>query len=204
MASELTKSSRHSWVRKLQRSPLSTDFYSRDTLSVARDLLGKILIVDTKCLTVSRIVEVEAYSGDDPASHSSRGMTPRCAPMFEVPGRAYVYFIYGMYEMLNFVTEPKGQPGAVLIRAVEPLVGLEGVGKLRTNGPGKLTRALGVEMSHNREPLQGPRFWVADDGFRPPEIAASGRIGIREATERQWRFFVPDHPCVSREPRRKN
>src|ERR1700744_2046059 len=108
----------------LSLQPLEADWYARSTLDVAVDLLGKILFVKTKQgLTAGRIVETEAYRADDPASHSSRGKTPRASIMFGDPGVAYVYFIYGMYEMLNFVTEPHGEAGAVLIRGVEPLLG---------------------------------------------------------------------------------
>ena len=103
----------------LSLSPLEPDWYARSTLDVAPELLGKILFVKTKQgLTAGRIVETEAYRADDPASHSYRGKTPRASIMFGDPGVAYVYFIYGMYEMLNFVTEPRGEAGAVLIRAL--------------------------------------------------------------------------------------
>jgi len=106
-------------MKKLFSKPLATDFYRRNTIGVAHELLGKMLLVQSDAgFRAGRIVETEAYRGDDPASHSCRGKTPRNLPMFGEPGFAYVYFIYGMYEMLNFVTEPKGFPGAVLIRAV--------------------------------------------------------------------------------------
>jgi len=179
---------------------------------VARDLLGKILVVRAKTgETAGRIVEVEAYSGGDPASHSARGETPRSAPMFGPPGRAYVYFIYGMYEMLNFVTESEGRAGAVLIRAVEPVAGIDLMRKRRrsakgnhslTNGPGRLTRAMAIRMSDNRAPLQGPRILVLDDGARPASVCASPRVGIREGAGKMWRYFDPDSPFVS--PVRQN
>jgi len=188
-------------------SVLEPSFYARDTLTVAKSLLGKILVVKVRgAMTAARIVEVEAYTGNDPAAHSFRGRTPRSAPMFEHPGRAYVYFIYGMYEMLNFVTEHEGHPGAVLIRAGEPLQG-EAVIKRRrkgaaraqwTNGPGRLCRALGVPMSYNRESLQGPKIWVLDDGFKPESISTSPRVGIRQAVDRPWRFFITGNSFVSR------
>ncbi|MEK6578009.1 MAG: DNA-3-methyladenine glycosylase, partial [Bdellovibrionota bacterium] len=105
---------------------LSQSFYGRDTLVVARELLGKIIVVRNRTgISGGRIIETEAYREDDPASHSYRGETPRSSVMFGEPGLAYVYFIYGMYEMLNFVTEKKGTSGAVLIRALEPMFGIE-------------------------------------------------------------------------------
>lgn len=199
-------------------TPLPQAFYERSTLAVARDLLGKVLWVranpdfpfdDPRAeVTAGRIVETEAYFGDDPASHSARGETPRAAIMFGNPGVAYVYFIYGMYEMLNFVTEPAGSPGAVLIRAVEPVFGLplmerrRGFPKSRlANGPGKLCRAMGIQMAHNGLSLSGPVFRVCDDGYRPDSISSSGRIGIRKATEKPWRFFTTGHSDVSKVPK---
>lgn len=207
-------------VRKLLRSPLPRSFYEHNTLRVARDLLGKVLIVQASGgVAAGRIVETEAYRADDPASHSCKGETPRASIMFGQAGVAYIYFIYGMYEMLNFVTEPKGQAGAVLIRALEPLNGEERMlrrrlrGRARRarplrhaelmDGPGKLCRALGVEMSHNGESLRGPTFVVADDGFAAKSISVSPRVGITQATEKLWRFFITGHPCVSRAPQNK-
>jgi DNA-3-methyladenine glycosylase len=179
---------------------------------VARDLLGKILAVRTRegwC--AGRIVETEGYHGDDPAAHCSRGETPRTRVMFGDPGVAYVYFIYGNYEMLNFVTERKGYPGAVLIRALEPVLGEELMRKRRrnlspshwTNGPGKLCHALGIQMSHNGASLQGPDLWVVDDGDTPARVSRSRRVGINVGRERLWRFFVTDSPFVSRAPENK-
>jgi DNA-3-methyladenine glycosylase len=196
---------------------LARAFYERDTLEVARDLLGKVLVLSTpdgEC--AGRIVETEAYRGDDPASHSARGETPRAAIMFGEPGVAYVYFIYGMYEMLNFVTEPKGQAGAVLIRALEPLRGEALMQRRRAlgrassakplrawelaSGPGKLCRAMGVLMRHNGASLDGPELFVRDDGFEVASISVSPRVGITAAKEQPWRFFVTGNPCVSRAP----
>lgn len=206
MASSSVNSSRNPW------KPLPESFYARPTLEVARDLLGKVLWVDNAGACAAHIVETEAYMGDDPASHGARGSTPRSAPMFEDPGRAYVYLIYGMYEMLNFVTEPRGFPGAVLIRGVSPVSGHALMAKRRagareqdwTNGPGRLARALGIERSHNRASLQGPSLIVSDEGalpFRAP-VMVSPRVGIRLARDRYWRFFIDGHPCVS--PAREN
>jgi DNA-3-methyladenine glycosylase len=191
---------------------LPDTFFARKTLSVAVDLLGKLVALPEPCV-VGRIVETEAYFGEDPASHSSRGLTPRTSIMFGPPGRAYVYFIYGMYEMLNFVTEPEGKPGAVLIRAIEPVFGEERMLKRRkiktnnrsllTSGPGKLTRAMGIKMKHNGEPLQGPNLFVIDDGYTPKNISASGRVGISMAQDEPWRYFISDHPFVSKAPQNK-
>lgn len=193
-------------------------WYGRDTVTVARELLGKVLVVRSRPelpledprsgTTAARIVETEAYHGDDPASHSSRGPTPRCRVMFEEPGAAYVYFVYGMHEMLNFVTERTGYPGAVLIRAVEPLHGEELMARRRgglprsqwTNGPGRLCRAMGVRLAHGGQALTGPALFVADDGFIPGPVMVSRRVGIRVGVERPWRFFLKDDPFVSRAP----
>lgn len=199
-------------------APLPTEFYQRNTIQVAQDLLGKVLWVNTRPeypaghpraeLTAGRIVETEAYRAGDPASHSSKGPTPRCSIMFGEPGVAYIYFIYGMYEMLNFVTEPKGEAGAVLIRALEPLYGIPLMTNRRKNknpkdltrGPGKLCQAMGVQLSQNGQGLQGPVFTVTEDGFKLGRISRSGRVGIRFAQEKLWRFFITDSTFVSRAP----
>jgi DNA-3-methyladenine glycosylase len=197
---------------------LSNDYYNRDTVTVAQDLLGKILVVNSKPeysmghpqaeVTAGRIVETEAYHGTDPASHSARGETPRTSVMFGDPGVAYVYFIYGMYEMLNFVTERKGYPGAVLIRALEPLLG-EGLMKQRrkqssllqlTNGPGRLSQAMGIKMSHNKQSLRGPSLYVCEGGDEALSLSKSPRVGIKQGTDQLWRFFVTDSPWLSRVP----
>jgi DNA-3-methyladenine glycosylase len=192
---------------------LPPSFYDRHTVEVAKDLLGKILWVkDRSGISAGRIVETEAYRSDDPASHSARGETPRAAIMFGEPGVAYVYFIYGNYEMLNFVTEPEGRAGAVLVRALEPVAGLEHMARRRNleltergrlelaRGPGKLCRALGVRMDHNGSRLRGPELFVTDDGFVPEGISVSPRVGIRLGTETLWRFFVTGSPFVSKSP----
>jgi len=188
-------------------------FYNRNSLAVAGDLLGKVLVVfsDGKA-TVGRIVETEAYREDDPACHAWVGKTPRNEIMFGEPGRVYVYFIYGMYEMLNLVTEAKGKPAAVLIRALEPLSGIEAMRKRRPhvhaerdllNGPGRLARAMGVKMSHKGESALGPNIFVFDDGFKPESISASPRVGISDGKEHLWRFFITESPCVSKVPQNK-
>lgn len=196
---------------KRGRKPLPREFFERHTLWVAKQLLGKLLIVrdDDGGRTITRIVETEAYRGKDPASHSARGRTPRASTLFGPPAQAYVYFCYGMHEMLNFVTEPEDHAGAVLIRAVEPVEGIERLRARRrlkqlsrscdlTNGPGKLCQALGIRMSDNRASLLGGRLRVADDGFHPSRILSSPRVGISSGSEKYWRFFIAENPCVSR------
>jgi len=210
MANLSANSSKRDWAkpkkfgRKLKRS-----FYGRSTLDVAPELLGKIVCVQSRHgFAAGRIVETEAYRSDDPASHSCRGRTPRAAIMFGPPGVVYVYFIYGMYEMLNFVTEKEGEAGAVLIRAIEPLAGEELMKKRRKktacklhqlcSGPGKLCRALGIEMSLNGKSLQGPEIWVEDDGFKVSKYQVSPRIGITKGQDRLWRFFLDKNEFVSK------
>jgi DNA-3-methyladenine glycosylase len=216
-ASGRVESIRSDERRALELAPvLPKSFFERHTVRVAPELLGKVLLVRSRPsepwdspragVTAARIVETEAYRAGDPASHSARGNTPRTSVMFGAPGHAYVYFIYGMYEMLNFVTEPVGKPGAVLIRAVEPLAGERMMARRRkvrdrhslTNGPGKLTIALGIRRDHNGASLAGPSLVVVDDGYRPEAIAASPRVGISEGQDKLWRFFIRGNGFVSR------
>jgi len=155
-----------------------------------------------------KVVEVEAYRGsDDPASHAFRGRTPRNAPMFGEPGHAYVYFTYGNHYCLNVTTQASGTPGAVLIRAIEPLKGEVYMRKLRpsvsevalTNGPGKLTKALDINKSLNEVDMTspGPLFIThLDDGNF--EIARSSRIGITVGKDRLWRFYISENRYVSK------
>jgi DNA-3-methyladenine glycosylase len=197
-------------------SKLGRDFYTRaDTLSVARDLLGKRLVVPApEGLRVSaRIVEVEAYLGvEDRAAHSYGGRrTARTEMMFRVGGTVYVFFVYGMHHQFNVVAGPEGRPHAVLVRAVEPEEGTELMRRRRpvkkerelTNGPGKLCRALGIDGSHNGEDLTGKRIWVEETGarFGTEEIASGPRVGIDYAGEdalKPWRFWVRGNEFVSR------
>jgi DNA-3-methyladenine glycosylase len=185
-------------------------------LRVARDLLGKILVVrasgSRERYTAGRIVETEAYRKNDPACHAYVGPTPRNALLFGEPGRVYVYFIYGMYEMLNFVTEPIGHPGAVLIRAIEPLFGIEQMRARRphiqserdlANGPGRLARAMGVELEHKGEWAFGPNLFVLDDGFTPDSVLVSPRVGISQGSDLYWRYFVAENRYVSKAPQNK-
>ncbi len=178
---------------------LPREFFLRPTLDVARDLLGKILRIERDGTSLSgRIVETEAYIGeDDPACHARFGKTERNAVMYGDGGSVYVYFIYGMYHMLNFVTEPAGFPAAVLIRALEPLTGLDTMKKRRgtndlgnlTNGPGKLCQAFGITTADTCRDLQSDQFHVADDGTLPGEVITSTRIGIKAGNELPWRFL---------------
>jgi DNA-3-methyladenine glycosylase len=162
-------------------------FYERNTISVAKDLLGKFIIrkIGRKKL-IGKIVETEAYLENDPASHAFRGITKRCAPMFEAPGHAYVYFIYGNHFCLNFVTERSGKAGAVLIRALEPVSNI----KLATNGPGKLTKALKIDMRFNRADLTRGKLIVAKGKKEKFQIASAGRIGISKASDKKYRFYI--------------
>jgi DNA-3-methyladenine glycosylase len=184
-------------------------FYSRETVHVARELLGKHLVrVKGNTTITGKIVEVEAYRGsDDPASHAFRGRTPRNAPMFGEPGHAYIYFTYGNHYCLNVTTQESGTPGAVLIRAIEPLDGLSTMKRLRpnvpelalTNGPGKLTKALSIDKTLNEIDMTqaGPLFVVDADEERF-KIASSTRVGITAGTERLWRFYISGNRYVSK------
>ena len=188
---------------------LRRGFYSRETVQVARNLLGKHLVrVRGNTTMTGKIVEVEAYRGsDDPASHAFRGRTPRNAPMFGDPGRAYIYFTYGNHHCLNVTTQESGIPGAVLIRSIEPLEGLSTMRRLRpnvpefalTNGPGKLTKALAIDKTLNEVDMTkaGPLFITDTDGGHF-KIARSARVGITVATKRLWRFYISGNPYVSR------
>lgn len=185
--------------------PLPRSFYMRGAVDVARTLLGKILAHGGAS---GRIVETEAYLGvDDAAAHSARGLTPRTRVLFGPPGHAYVYFIYGMYECLNLVAEPEGKAGCVLIRAVEPLTGLEKMRRRRpgtrraedlANGPGKLTRAFGITVRDNGvDVTRGPITVHAPPNEEPIEIAVSPRIGITKSADLPLRFFIKNNRFVS-------
>ncbi len=196
---------------------LERDFYARaDTLRVARELLGKRLVVpDEGGARVSgRVVETEAYLGaEDRAAHSYGGRrTRRTETMFAVGGTAYVFFVYGMHHQFNVVTGPAGRPHAVLVRAVEPEEGIEVMKARRpvpkerelTSGPGKLCRALALDLSHDGEDLTtSRRVWLEESGVRlkPGEVAAGARIGVAYAGEdalQPWRFWVRGNEYVSR------
>jgi DNA-3-methyladenine glycosylase len=200
---------------------LPSDFYARPVLEVARDLIG--CVVEHRPtggdgpLTSGVIVETEAYHDSEPACHAFVGLTPRTRTLFGPPGRAYVYRSYGIHAMLNTVCEPEGVGAAVLIRALEPLAGIEAMRARRSrlgtamrdeelcSGPGKLTQALGIELSENGANLaRGPiliRPREADRseiGQRAPTVIASTRIGITKAVELPWRFNLAGNRYVSR------
>ena len=191
---------------------LTRAFYARDTLTVARDLLGQRLVRHWAGQElVGRIIEVEAYVQDDAACHASRGRTARNAVMFSPPGHAYVYFIYGMHHCFNVVTEPKGSAAAVLVRAVEPLAGIDVMRQNRggrqgpelTNGPAKLCYALGIDRVLNGADLvSGQALWLERGIAVEDACLASGpRIGVRgdeRALTAPWRLWVEGHPYVSR------
>ena len=168
---------------------LPRSFYERPTVKVAKDLLGKELVCGNR---KGIIVETEAYTENDPASHSYRGKTPRNAPMFGKPGHAYVYFCYGVHWMFNVVTEEEGKAGAVLIRAVEPVKNC-----LNTNGPAKLTKALGIDKRFNGHDLRRKPLLIRD-GIKPKKIKSATRIGIKDAADKKWRFYITKNRWVSK------
>lgn len=190
---------------------LPVAFYERPTLEVARDLLGCLLCrrEEDGTLTTGRIVETEAYIGeDDPACHAAAGLTPRTRVLYGPPGRSYVYFTYGMHFLFNAVTESEGRPAAVLVRALRPEAGLERMAARRgtevvrdlARGPARLCEAMGIDRSLNDVPLWGPVLTLRDDGCAPKSIAAGPRIGIRHGADRPWRFWIPGDAHVSRGP----
>ncbi|TEU16594.1 MAG: DNA-3-methyladenine glycosylase [Anaerolineales bacterium] len=192
---------------------LDRNFYYQPTLQMARDLLGKRLVRVLNGQRLSGlIVETEVYIGEaDKACHASRGRTPRTEVMYGPPGHAYIYFIYGMHHCFNVVTEEEGFPAAVLIRALEPLEGLEWMRRHRpgrpdgqlTNGPGKLCAALAIDRTLNGMDLCTSQVFFIEEGrtVAGEEIATSPRIGIRSdevARSRPWRFYIKGNSCVSR------
>jgi DNA-3-methyladenine glycosylase len=189
--------------------PLPRAFYARPTATVARDLLGKILVrTRGRRQDRARIVEVEAYLGErDQASHARRGPTKRAAIMFGPPGFLYVYLVYGMHHCMNLVTERDGVAGAVLIRAAEALPGMAatGTGGRSLSGPGRLCAGLGITRSDNGLDVTGPgALFVADSGEPPPRRAVSPRIGVAYAGDwatRRLRFYVARNVHVSGRPR---
>jgi DNA-3-methyladenine glycosylase len=203
---------------------LGHDFYDRPTLEVARDLLGAVLVHRRRGVETSgRIVEVEAYIGeDDPACHAAPGPTRRNAPLYGAPGFAYVYLNYGIHALVNAVTEPVGSPAAVLIRALEPLDGIETMRRRRARptrgrrpvkasaltdlslcrGPGNLTLAMGITLDDNGRDLAGTHLWIDDEGRPSVPVSWGPRIGIRVGTEAPWRAWISGHPAVSSHQRR--
>ncbi len=191
---------------------LPPSFYARPTLTVARELVGALLVHDAPDgRTVGRIVEVEAYIGEsDPACHAARGLTPRTAPLYGPPGRAYVYLNYGMHLLLNAVTEPEGRPAAVLLRALapvagEPLMRARRGGARQTSlpalalcrGPGNLGRAMGVTLTANRASLTDGPLTIEDDGDRDLDVVWTPRIGVTQGADRYWRCAVRGEAAVS-------
>lgn len=198
---------------------LARSFYDRPTLDVARDLLGKVLVHRRRGVVTSGIiVEVEAYIGEsDPACHAAPGPTSRNAPLYGQPGFSYVYLNYGIHDLFNVVTEAHGSPAAVLIRALEPLEGIDVMRRRRgrtakgrrrvsrarigiadlCRGPGNLTMAMGITLKDNRVDLTGDRLFIEDRGLSVGRIAWGPRIGIRVGTDRPWRASIVGHAAVS-------
>jgi len=190
--------------------PLPRRFYKRETLTVAEELLGKQLVRYTNnTRLVGKIVEVEAYrGGDDPGSHAYRGMTPRNRLMFGKGGFAYVYFTYGMHYCFNVVTERENVPGAVLVRALEPLSGIETMRKNRgnknvlnlTSGPAKLTEAMSITKKQNGLDLTGSKeLFICEPEVKENfEVVSTKRIGIKVGVDKPWRFYIKNDSFVSR------
>ncbi len=186
--------------------PCSSAFFEQPTIELARALISCVLVHG---LTSGMIVETEAYLGQgDLAAHSSRGLTERTRVIFGPPGRAYVYFIYGLYECLNVVAEPEGKAGCVLIRAIAPLTGIELMQQRRNwsgspcklgNGPGKLTRALAITRQQYGTRLDEGELTIRRWRDRPNlQLEATPRIGISECADWPLRFIWAGHPCLSR------
>ncbi len=197
---------------------LSRPFYSRPTLEVARDLLGKVLVHrGPDGVTAGAVVEVEAYIGEsDPACHAAPGPTARNQPLYGAPGFAYVYLNYGIHNLFNVVTEGAGRPAAVLVRALAPLEGIDLMRRRRSadrrpgaaipdhelcRGPGSLARAMGITLADNRANLCGRRLYLEDRGIRYPDVVWGPRVGISAGREHPWRCFAAGCPAVSAAPR---
>jgi len=190
---------------------LPRSFYTRPTLTVAEELLGKVLVHRAPGgVTAGMIVETEAYIGEgDPACHAATGPTRRNAPLYGPPGLAYVYLNYGIHYLVNAVTEAEGHPAAVLIRALHPMDGIALMRERRASGgrdvaepdlcrgPGNLTRALGITLADNLLDLVSSRLVIEDRGFGAGDVSWGPRIGIRVGTERPWRCWITEHPAVS-------
>ena len=185
--------------------PLPADFYARPVVDVARDLIGCVVVHGG---AAGRIVEAEAYHDSEPACHAFVGLTPRTETLFGPPGRAYVYRSYGIHALLNAVSEPPGTGAAALIRALEPLHGVEemrarrGLERLEDlcSGPGKLTQALGIGLELNGTDLADGliQFLAPPEGAPRPTVVAGPRIGITKAAELPWRFSEAGNRFVSR------
>ncbi len=219
-------------MRPRRPAILPRAFYDRPALDVARDLLGKVLVHDSRLcpgpydslapgVTSGKIVEVEAYIGeDDPACHAAPGPTPRNQPLYGDPGYAYVYFNYGVHDMFNVVVQRRGDPAAILVRALEPIDGIEMMRKRRSvkayrvrhatararreiaiedlcRGPGNLARAMDVTLRDNRSDLCDGHLFIENRCLDVGEIAWSPRIGINVGTDRPWRCYVVGSRAVS-------
>jgi len=192
--------------------PLPTEFYLQDTRDAARKLLGQLLVrtLPTGEVLSGIIVETEAYLTDDPACHAYRGQTPRNAAMFGPPGHAYVYFTYGLHMMLNLVCAPEGTAEAVLIRALEPIAGIDAMRLNRgnlpetrqlTNGPGKLAQALALtRLTHNGLDIthRDSELYVLPQEVPKFETVATARIGISQGIDLPWRYYIRGNAYVSR------
>lgn len=192
-------------------------FYNRPTLTVAGELLGKVLIHRTRAgATAGVIVEAEAYIGeDDPACHAAPGPTRRNAPLYGPPGVAYVYLNYGIHYLVNAVTEREGRPAAVLIRALRAVEGISLMKKRRAagsacigeehlcRGPGNLTRALGITLSENELNLVASRLVIEDRGVVVDHVSWGPRVGIRVGADKPWRCWITGHPSVSAQAHRR-
>jgi len=193
-------------------TPIPREFYLQDTRTAAQRLLGQIVSrrLPTGEVLSGVIVETEAYLTDDPACHAYRGQTPRNSAMFGPPGHAYVYFTYGLHMMLNLVCAPEGTAEAVLIRALEPVEGIETMRRHRggivetrqlTNGPGKLAQALALtQLSHNGVDVTDPAsdLLVLPNKYPPFDMVATTRIGITQGMDLPWRYYVAGNPYISR------
>jgi DNA-3-methyladenine glycosylase len=194
--------------KKLHQAALDLEFFQQSTLELAPQLLGKILTHQTnEGVAAGRIVEVEAYLGsEDAASHAARGPTPRSKIMFGPGGRAYVYFTYGAHHCVNVVSGADGVAGAVLIRALEPLEGLELMARRRgknhtlCSGPGRLTQALGITLAQNGLWLNGSALTICNAASHNPTITIKSgpRIGISKAKDFPFRFWTQNNPHVSK------
>jgi DNA-3-methyladenine glycosylase len=187
-------------LSKFQTIILPLTFYERDTLVVAEELLGKYLVRQIRGKKmIGKIVEVEAYIGEsDPACHAFRGLTPRTKIMYGKAGHAYVYFNYGMYFLLNVVTEREGFPAAVLIRALEPIFGFKGDDPRPASGPGKLCRSMQIDKELNGEPFTGKKLWIGElQSDEKPAMKWSPRIGISVGQDKLWRAYIEGNRFVS-------
>jgi DNA-3-methyladenine glycosylase len=200
---------------RVAASPLGRAFFARNPRRVARELLGKVLVRNGgKLRLAARIVEVEAYLGDnDPAAHAAAGRTARNSVLFGPPGYAYVYFIYGNHYCLNVSCEREGKAGSVLFRALEPLLGIEEMARARkiamrgsgdlprlTSGPGRLAEAFGITRAGDNGcdlTSPGSGLWIGDDGFRVRNIQITTRVGISKAAGRPLRYILAESPFVS-------